>query len=122
MIFERKYPFGNVVITDEETRDGTIRTLTVNGARESACYVEKGRHYDLRFKYTMEFAQIMEMTDFDRQVLLIGGAGFSVPKYFISHFRKGIMDVVELHDEMYDIAMKYFFLDELYKEYSYEID
>ena len=31
------------------------------------------------------------------------------------------MDVVELHDEMYDIAMKYFFLDELYREYSCEI-
>ncbi len=122
MVYEKKYIFGKVVISDEETKDGTVRTLYVNGARESACYVEDGRHYDLRFRYTMEFAQIMEMTDLDRQILLIGGAGFSVPKYFISHFRKGSMDVVELHDEMYDIAMRYFYLDELYKEYSYEID
>ncbi|MBQ8956062.1 MAG: fused MFS/spermidine synthase [Lachnospiraceae bacterium] len=122
MIFEKKYPFGEINISEEDTKDGPVRVLSVNGARESACYVEESRHYDLRFGYTLEFAQILEMTDADRQVLLIGGAGFSVPKYFISHFRTGTIDVVELHEEMYEIAREYFFLKELCDEYSHEID
>ena len=122
MIFEKKYSFGKIVISDEDTKDGNIRTLSVNGARESACYTEEGRHFELRFGYTLEFAQIMERADMNRRVLLIGGAGFSVPKYFVSHIHSGTMDVVELHGEMYDIAMQYFFLDELYRKYPRETE
>ncbi len=114
MIFEEEYGFGKVTVTDEMTTEGTIRTLCVNGARESACYVDEGRHFDLRFDYNHEFARLLHETDGGRRVLLIGGAGFSLPKYFISSFSSGTMDVVELHRQMYDIAMKYFFLDELY--------
>ena len=84
---------------------------------ESACYVDEGRHYDLKFAYNHEFARMLSQTDSDRRVLLIGGAGFSLPKFFISSFPNGRMEVVELHREMRDIAMKYFFLDELYLEY-----
>ncbi len=117
MYFERKYPFGKVTVYDEEVDESTVRTLAVDGARESACYVDEGRHFDLRFAYTLEFARILESSASDRHVLLIGGAGFSVPKYFISRFRTGSMDVIELHREMYDLAMNYFFLDELYLRY-----
>ncbi len=116
-IYEKEYDFGKITITDEVTEEGTIRTLLLNGARESACYVDKGRHFDLRFAYNHEFVQILSETDSDRQVLLIGGAGFTLPKYFISSFENGSMDVVERHRPMYDIAKKYFFLDELYLKY-----
>ena len=116
-VFEKKYGFGKKSVTDEKTEEGTIRTLLLNGARESACYVDEGRHYDLRFAYNHEFARMLSETERGRRVLLIGGAGFSLPKYFISTFPTGRMDVVELHREMRDIAMKYFFLDELYLDY-----
>ncbi len=117
MYFEKDYPFGKVTISDEETAEGVIRTLAVDGARESACYTDEGRHFELIFAYTQEFARVLEGSASDRHVLLIGGAGFSVPKYFISRFHTGSVDVIELHREMYDIAMNYFFLDELYLKY-----
>ena len=117
-VFEKKYDFGRIRVTDEETDEGVIRTLLLDGARESACYVDKGRHFDLRFAYNHEFARILRDSAPDRRILLIGGAGFTLPKYFISSFSSGRMDVVELHSQMRDIAMKYFFLDELYSAYS----
>lgn len=117
IVFEKKYDFGRITVRDEKTEEGTIRTLLLNGARESACYVDEGRHFDLRFAYNHEFAGMISETDSDRRILLIGGAGFSLPKFFISSFPTGRIDVVELHREMRDIALRYFFLDELYLEY-----
>ena len=120
MFIEKRFEFGKVTVSDEETEEGTIRTLLVDGAQESACYVDEGMHFEPRFKYVAQFVKMLEETDADRKVLLIGGGGFTIPKYFISRFDTGILDVVELHRDMYDIAMKYFFLDELYTKYDPE--
>lgn len=117
MNIEKEYEFGTIRIVDEEIKEGPIRTLYVNDGKESSCFTDEGRHFDLRYAYNYEFVQMLFRTVSDRRVLLIGGAGFSLPKCFISAFPTGSMDVVELHPEMYDIAMEYFFLDELYDKY-----
>ena len=47
---------------------------------------------------------------------MIGGAGYSFPKGFISTRETGTIDVVEIDGRLTDLAHKYFFLDELKKE------
>ena len=49
---------------------------------------------------------------------MIGGAGYSYPKYYISHFEDKNMDVVEVDDKITEIAKEYFFLDDLYEDYD----
>ena len=96
-----------------------MRTLTVDGARESSCYTDPGRHSELIYEYLKIFAAVPErMETTAPRVLLFGGAGFSFPKYFISRYRHGTMDVVELHRELYDLAREYFFLDELSRDFD----
>jgi spermidine synthase len=51
-------------------------------------------------------------------VLLIGGAGYSYPKYYISHYPDRKMDVVEIDGKITEIAKKYFYLDDLIKDYN----
>ena len=55
-----------------------------------------------------------------KDTLLIGGAGYSYPKYYISHYTDKKMDVVEIDGDIVNIAKKYFFLDKLIKEYKLE--
>lgn len=120
MFIEKRYQFGKVTISDEDTEEGTIRTLLVDGARESACYVDEGRHFEPRFYYIREFVRLLDETGAGSRVLLIGGGGFTLAKYFVTRFDTGCMDVVERYREMYEIAREYFFLDELYERYDPE--
>ena len=103
----------------EKTEEGeSIRLLLVNGARESATYTEKTHRNDLVFRYSIGFNDVFEINRNLKSCLLLGGAGFSYPKYFISHFPDKTLDVVEIDVEMVNIAFKYFYLDELFDEYN----
>ena len=103
----------------EKTEEGeAIRLLLVNGARESATYIDKAHRNDLVFRYAIGFNDVFEINKNLKDCLLLGGAGFSYPKYFISRFPDKTLDVVEIDEVMVNIAFKYFYLDELYDEYD----
>ena len=98
----------------EKTEDGeAIRLLLVNGARESATYTDKAHRNDLVFRYAVGFNDVFEINKNLKDCLLLGGAGFSYPKYFISSFPEKTLDVVEIDEVMVNVAFKYFYLDEL---------
>lgn len=47
-------------------------------------------------------------------VLVLGGGGFSYPKYYISHYSNKTMDVIEINPKLIDISFEYLYLDKLY--------
>jgi spermidine synthase len=49
---------------------------------------------------------------------MIGGAGYSYPKHFISNNLDKNMDVVEIDRQITEIAKKYFYLDTLLDEFD----
>lgn len=111
--------YGCLQITDTTYGGEPVRMLLVDGVQESATYLEKDLRDDLVFQYTRRIAALFGDYRFSpMKVLLIGGAGFSLPKYFISHYPEGCMDVVELHGEMTEIAKRYFYLDDITEEYD----
>ena len=96
----------------ERTEDGeSIRLLLVNGTRESATYTEKTHRNDLVFRYSIGFNDVFEINRNLKSCLLLGGAGFSYPKYFISRFPDKTLDVVEIDVEMVNIAYDVIFND-----------
>ncbi len=119
VIYENdKNRFGSVVIKEKIIKAGIVRMLLVNEGQESASFIDKELRNELVFKYTVEFATLLRARDYIKDTLLIGGAGFSFPKYYISHFPDKNIDVVEIDPEMVEIAKKYFYLDELIEEYN----
>ena len=118
MYKEFKFDFGLVTVKDRETLGETVRSLYVDDGFESACFTAPGKRNELLFEYMHIFADIACAAHGIKNTLLMGGGGFSFPKYYISRFPDKSLDVLELHGEIYDIAKKYFFLDELYKEYD----
>ena len=55
-----------------------------------------------------------------KDCLMIGGAGYSYPKYYISNYTDKNMDVVEIDEDVTELAKKYFYLDKLIEEYDLE--
>ena len=65
---------------------------------------------ELIFRYS-QFYNLVEFFKPDlKQVLMIGGAGYSYPKYFLQNFPSARMDVVEIDPGMTKIAQQYFAL------------
>ncbi len=108
---------GKLTIRDTDYYGESVRVLMVDGVRESASYNTPEKQNELISEYTMGFNRILEIFPTIKDALLIGGAGFSYPKYYISHFPEKRMDVVEIDARMVDLAMKYFYLDTLFTTY-----
>ncbi len=101
MVQERKYKGQNV------------RMLLMNGAAESASFVDPEKRNELPFAYTREFNRIFDFRPDSERILLLGGAGFSYPKYILTHHTEVYIDVVEIDPLMPDLAEKFFYLNEI---------
>ena len=119
VVFSKKEPgYGKIEVREAIENHELERILLVDEVRESAAFMEEGRHYDLVFKYTQDFAIPLQKKPEIQNTLLLGGAGFSFPKYYIHYYPEKHIDVVEFKPEMYQLAMQYFYLDELYRDYN----
>ena len=113
-------PYGKVTVTDTVENGVNVRLLLVNGTRESATYLAQGLRNEPVFEYIRRILYMTEKMEHRNRVLLIGGAGFSLPKKYIATYPDGVMDVVEHNPEMVELAKHYFFLDELYEQFDLE--
>ena len=94
-----------------------MRLLLVDGAMQSAQYLEPALAGELPFEYMREFSWIYRLKPDIERVLLIGGGGFAYPKYFLQHYPEKSIDVIELSPTIVDIARDYFGLRALEKAY-----
>lgn len=102
-------------------KDGEkIRLLKIDKGNESATYVDKNKKYELIFEYTKYYDHMFKSSKKINNVLMIGGAGYSYPKYFISHYNDKKMDIVEIDGKVTQIAKEYFYLDNLIEEFDLE--
>ena len=115
-----KTMFGITLIFDSENADGTpIRLVNVNGTFQSACYVPEDLRFELACEYHREIAGRVEQAAAaakregrQLRVLVMGGGGFSLPKYLAAYVPAADVDVVEIDPAMVKIACEQFFLDE----------
>ena len=85
---------GCIEVKDTSEFGAPVRLLLVNGVRESAAYLIPGLQYEPVFGYIRVLLDIFEHKNHLKTALLIGGAGFSLPKAFISRYGDKSMDVV----------------------------
>lgn len=82
-------------------------TLEVDLGLESIANNEK--------KLTSEYLKYYDLFDYYQEntdnVLLIGGAAYTYPSYYLENFKEKKIDVVEIDPKMTELAQKYFNLD-----------
>ena len=110
--------YGRVLIYNTMRGEEEVRVLNIDSGFESATYIDKDKRNELVFDYT-KYYDLMFKANIDiKDTLMIGGAGYNYPKYFISHFLDKNMDVVEIDGEITEIAKEYFYLNDLIKDYK----
>ncbi len=94
---------------DEKSKKAMITLRTDPFANQSAMFLDGD---DLVFTYAKYFRLVQHFHPHIKKALMIGGCGYSYPKYFIDKFPESTMDVVEIDPGMTEIARKYFRLQE----------
>jgi hypothetical protein len=109
----RRTRFGLALVFDSTDADGTpVRLLSVNGVYQSVCYTAPDLLWEPVCAYHRAFADVLAGTNLHR-ALVIGGGGYSFPKYLVAHTRRLLVDVVEIDPAITELARSHFFLDNL---------
>ncbi|MBQ3841427.1 MAG: fused MFS/spermidine synthase [Ruminiclostridium sp.] len=107
-----------VRIYDDRMYGEPIRMFNISGGFSSACYKDESKRDELVFAYTKAYDMVLEKKDNAYSYCMIGGAGYSYPRYLISHFPDKTMDVVEIDEGITEAAKKYFYLQDFIDEYG----
>lgn len=112
-----------VVRDDTRVMGERIRVLVVGGTYQSATYLDR-RWANPVFAYHALFDHMCDAWpsgDGPRNVAVLGGGGYAIPKHLIAHHPEVThLDVVEIDPAIERIARKHFFLDDLETLYGAE--
>ena len=121
-VFVTRTKFGLTMIFDSEDADGTpIRLLNVNGTFQSVSYISSELRFELCVRYHRMMAQIIQQVAPEGRVVVMGGGGFSLPKYLATHMRGGVIEAIEIDPKIVLLAREHFFLDEALAAASSEL-
>ena len=77
--------YGRVLIYNSQLNDKNVRILNIDSGFESATYTDDDMVNELVFSYTKYYDLMFNANIEIQNTLLIGGAGYSYPKYYRSH-------------------------------------
>jgi spermidine synthase len=110
--------YSRVEIMNGEENGDKVRYMIIGNGCESATYVDEAKKYELVVPYT-RYYDLMFSAGIDiHDVLMIGGGGYSYPKYCMSHHAETNIDVVEIDEKITELAKKYFYLDDALAEFN----
>lgn len=108
--------FGPAIVFDSADDDGTpVRLLNVGGTFQSICYTDDDLRWELVCAYHRTMADLVAQASEERpmrRALVMGGGGFSFPKWLALHTRRLVVDAVEIDPKVIGIARDRFALAE----------
>ena len=96
----------------------SIKLFSVAGGFESAAFNSPEKRDELVFDYLKGYNVIYDKMTDAHDLLMLGGAGYSYPRYVISHYDDKSIDVVEIDEMVTDTAKKHFYLQDFIDEYG----
>jgi spermidine synthase len=102
--------YNKVLIFQDRNFDGKlIRRMNINSELSSAMFLDSN---ELVFDYTKFYNLFLHFQPNAKSFLLIGGAGYSYPKYFLEKYIGKKLDVVEIDPILTSLARQYFNLQD----------
>jgi spermidine synthase len=103
-IYETETPYQHLRIAEENG----VRTMYLNGHPQSAMYIDNRSGYVWNYTGYAHLPYLYRSPDSINRVLVIGGAGFSIPKRFLAEYPNVTVDVVEIDPAVVRAAKTYF--------------
>lgn len=94
-----------------------IISIMSSNSYQSLSYMDNEKVFEIYDSYPKLY-DILSNLGAVNSVLVLGGGGFSYPKYYISHYSDKTMDVIEINSKLIDISFKYLYLDRLFAEHD----
>lgn len=117
-VYRMRDPLGqSIEVCEGLYNEERMRLLLVDGAMQSAQYLDPLLEDELAFEYMREFEWAFRLHPAARRVLLIGGGGFAYPRFFLKNYPEKSIDVIELSPTIVEIAREYFGLRALEAQY-----
>ena len=117
-VFKMRDPLGqSIEVCEGLYNEERMRLLLVDGAMQSAQYLDPLLEDELAFEYMREFEWAFRLHPSARRVLLIGGGGFAYPRFFLKNYPEKSIDVIEQSPTIVEIAREYFGLRALEAQY-----
>lgn len=117
-VYMTRDPLGqSIEVCEGIYNEERMRLLLVDGAMQSAQYLDPLLEDELAFEYMREFEWAFRLHPSARRVLLIGGGGFAYPRFFLKNYPEKSIDVIELSPTIVEIAREYFGLRALEAQY-----
>lgn len=110
--------YSKVEVVNRRVDGENIRYMLIGNGCESATYVDEDKKYELVVPYTKYYDLMYEANIDIRDALMIGGGGYSYPKYCVSHHPETTMDVVEIDEQITELAKEYFYLDDALRDFN----
>jgi len=100
-------PYSRVWVFDATDGDTKrpVRNMFVDGEIDSAMFLDGE---DLAIEYTKFYDLARHFKPDVNYSLMIGGGGYSYPKYFLKFYPEAKIDVVEIDPELTELSYKYF--------------
>lgn len=102
--------YGRIIIYNAKYQGGGLQVLEINKGFESGMFIDAP--YELAFEYTKYYDLMNYFKNDINMTLLIGGAAYSYPKYYLNNYPQRSMDVIEIDKMVTKIAKEYFYLEE----------
>lgn len=109
VILDTDSEYGRIQIKRYKYLERDINALLIDKGFESAMYIDSPK--ELVFNYTKYYDLMNYFCSDIKSTLLIGGAAYSYPKYYLDKYDDRIMDVVEIDPKVTEIAKQYFNLE-----------
>lgn len=112
-LYDAETDYGHIQVADTLYEDEPVCFLFVNGLMESAMYLDEEKKYDLLFPYLQRLSYAFAVNPDIQDTLMVGGGGFSYPKYYLHNYPDARIKVCEISRDIIDIARKYFGVSDL---------
>ena len=103
--------YSRILIFNRMSSKGKVRVFNTDSGFETIMYIEDGKENEPYSTYIKTYDMMFNSKNEIKDVMMIGGAGYSYPRYFVTHFKDKTMDVVEIDPKVTKIAMKFFNLE-----------
>ena len=112
IVYEGDSELTHIVIFDN--LDTQIRHMVLGSIHSysSEMYLDQNKENETPSAYVKTYTNALE-NDRELNTLLIGGGGYSLPRFAINNYPNLSMDVVEIDQMVTDLAKQYFRLNEL---------
>lgn len=99
-------PYSRIEVRDSTLISGDrVRNLFVDNITHAGKYLERD---ELLHEYTKRYDLFSALYPEAKNVVMIGGAAYSYPQHFLRKYPEKSIDVVEIDEQMTEIAKRHF--------------